>query len=419
MYILPSFITYYEEDSNICVHSKLLQNTVKLTAPAIQKEFLSIIQHGGCPELSTPLTQFLHEQELLIDEAENKGVLEKARQLLQNVLLLTIMPTEGCNFRCPYCYEDHTPISMTRQMINQLQAFISAQAPNFPFINISWFGGEPTLCKDIILETSALILSLQTKYHFQYTASMTTNGYLLNRENFQQFYSAGITNYQITLDGWNHDKTRPHVSGKGTLQTILANLVSLSTLPKEEYPFHIILRHNILANDEDYSWYDHLYKLFGADTRFAVSVVPVDDWGGESVQSLDLLEGKQKQSLVSAHIAYLDRIGMAKESPESGLFSNICYASYPHGFVFRANGKIEKCTIIQDHPKNLVGHLDPDKGVTLDETANQPWCCSELKPECYSCPDVLSCFNMQCKRHTIVNGCESRCSRKPTPYIQQ
>ncbi len=112
MYILPSFITYYEEDSNIYVHSKLLQNTVKLTAPAIQKEFLSIIQHGGCPELSTPLTQFLHEQELLIDEAENKGVLEKARQLLQNVLLLTIMPTEGCNFRCPYCYEDHEIATM-------------------------------------------------------------------------------------------------------------------------------------------------------------------------------------------------------------------------------------------------------------------------------------------------------------------
>ena len=147
MYILPSFITYYEEDSNIYVHSKLLQNTVKLTAPAIQKEFLSIIQHGGCPELSTPLTQFLHEQELLIDEAENKGVLEKARQLLQNVLLLTIMPTEGCNFRCPYCYEDHTPISMTRQMINQLQAFISAQAPNFPLSTLVGLVENPHYAK--------------------------------------------------------------------------------------------------------------------------------------------------------------------------------------------------------------------------------------------------------------------------------
>lgn len=415
MYILPSYINYYKEDSDIYIHSNLLQNTVKLTDPAIQKEFLSIIQHGGCAELSTPLTQFLHEQELLINEADVKGVLEETKRLLQDFLLLTIMPTEGCNFRCPYCYEDHTPISMTRQMLNQLQVFISDQIPNFRFVNINWFGGEPTLCKDVILEVSALILSLKTKYHFQYTASMTTNGYLLNIKNFQQFYAAGITNYQITLDGWNHDKTRPHVSGKGTLQTILNNLVSLSHLPKEEYQFHIILRHNILAGDEDYSWYDHLYKLFGSDSRFSVSVVPVDNWGGESVQSLDLLKGNQRKSLVSSHIAYLDKIGMAKEGPTKELFSSICYASYPHGFVFRANGKIEKCTIIQDHPKNLVGYLDADKGVLLNDAANRPWCCSDLKPECYSCPDILSCFNLQCKRHAIINGCEGRCFKRSAP----
>lgn len=419
MYILPGYINYYQEDADIYIHSNLLQNTVKLSEPAIQKEFLSIAQNGGCLDLSTPLTQFLHEQELLVDVTEVKGTLEKARQLLQNTLLLTIMPTEGCNFRCPYCYEDHTPVSMTRQMLNQLQTFIVEQVPNFRFVNISWFGGEPTLCKDVILETSALIHSLQTKYHFLYTASMTTNGYLLNIDNFQQFYAAGVTNYQITLDGWNHDKTRPHVSGKGTLQTILANLVSLSSLPHGEYQFHVILRHNILAGDEDYSWYDHLYKLFGSDARFAVSVVPVDNWGGESVHALELLEGEQKQSLISSHIAYLDKIGMARELHQNGMFSDICYASYPHGFVFRANGKVEKCTIIQDHPKNLVGRLDPDKGVILNETANRSWCCSELKPECYSCPNVLSCFNMQCKRHAIVNGCESHCSRRSAPYKQQ
>ena len=76
---------------------------------------------------------------------------------------------------------------------------------------------------------------------------MTTNGYLLNDKLFRQFYQAGITSYQITIDGWNHDKTRPHVSGKGTLQTIINNLASLSKLPPAEYSFHITLRHNILA----------------------------------------------------------------------------------------------------------------------------------------------------------------------------
>ncbi len=33
--------------------------------------------------------------------------------------------------------------------------------------------------------------------------------------------------------------------------------------------------------------------------------------------------------LLSEHVAYLDIIGMRRE----GLFSKICYASYPYGFV--------------------------------------------------------------------------------------
>lgn len=199
---------------------------VKLTDPEIQEEFRTIIRCGGCPEIKTPLTELLHAQEMLADESEIKCTLEKARQMLEDILLLTIMPTEGCNFRCPYCYENHAPVSMTRQILDQIHMYISSQVPHFHHVRINWFGGEPTLCKDTILETSTLIQSLQTQYHFQYTASMTTNGYLLNADYFQQFYAAGVTDYQITLDGWSHDNTRPHISGRGTLNTILDNLIS-------------------------------------------------------------------------------------------------------------------------------------------------------------------------------------------------
>ena len=52
---------------------------------------------------------------------------------------------------------------------------------------------------------------------------------------------------------------------KRQLQTIINNLASLSKLPPAEYSFHITLRHNILADDEDYSWYD--YCLLYTSTR--------------------------------------------------------------------------------------------------------------------------------------------------------
>ena len=64
--------------------------------------------------------------------------------------------------------------------------------------------------------------------------------------------------------------------------TIIDNLVALSKLPPEEYSFHITLRRNLLAGDEDYSWYDYLYRLFGQDKRFDVLVCAVGDWGGKA-----------------------------------------------------------------------------------------------------------------------------------------
>lgn len=412
MYILPGYTDFYEENGVIFVSSKVLPNTVKLTDFNIQKEFRSIVRCGGCSELSTPLTQLLHEQKLLANESEIKDTLKEAQSLLEEVLFLVIMPTEGCNFRCPYCYEDHAPISMSRQILDQIQAYIAEQAPRFKYVQANWFGGEPTLCKDTILETCSLIQSLQATHHFQYSSNMTTNGYLLNAEYFQQFYAAGITAYQITLDGWDHDKTRPHISGKKTLQTILDNLLSLSDLSPEKYNFHIVLRHNILAGDEDFSWYDHLYNLFGTDRRFSVLIRPVGNWGGESVHSLNILTGDKRDSLVLEHIAYLKEINMQCENGVKSPFSKVCYASFPHSMVFRANGKIEKCTVALDHPKNLLGFVDSDKGVVLNPEINNLWGFSGLKPECTTCSDILSCFNMQCKKSLVIDGQTSyRCSR--------
>lgn len=409
MYFFPGYVKYYEEDGVLYISSQLLQNKVKITEAELKKEFYDLVQNKSVSQISTKLTKFLHEQELLVNEIEVDQSLTKAKQLLGNGLLLTILPTEGCNFRCPYCYETHTPTIMPKTILSKIHQYIQEQAPKFKTVRISWFGGEPTLCKDIVLETSSLVQSLQKKYHFTYGADMVTNGYLLDRDSFLGYYECGITHYQITLDGWNHDKTRPHVTGIGTLEKILNNLKEISMLP-EEYQFNITLRHNVLAGDKDYSWYDHLYKLFGGDKRFSVAVALVTDWGGDTVKTLNLAEKEQRELLRLEHENYLDKIGMKRKRKEIEPFCNICYASCPNGFVFRPNGKIEKCTIALGHPKNQVGYVDLDKGIIIDQNKSYRWCHSELKKECYSCPEVLSCLNISCRKKVIVDGYdETKC----------
>ena len=175
------------------------------------------------------------------------------------------MPTEACNFRCPYCYESHQAITMSEKVLEQVQKYIAVQAPRFKHICISWFGGEPTLCKDIILRISKQIFCLQSKYMFHYSAAMTTNGYMLDINSFLKYYECGITSYLITLDGWRHDNTRPHVSGKSTLKTIIDNVIAISHLPKENTSLQLHFVEISFRRIMIYTWYDYLSKLFGKD----------------------------------------------------------------------------------------------------------------------------------------------------------
>lgn len=413
MYSLPGYITHYKQDNATYVVSNLYKNVVKLTDHNIQKEFDEIVSCSKCDKLNTPLTKFLHDQEMLLNEEELEQVLQKVRKLLDSTLMLTIMPTESCNFCCPYCYENHATSHMPRTILDWIKKYLIEETPKYKNLNIGWFGGEPTLCKNVILEVCELIQNLRSTHDFRFFSSMTTNGYLLNAEMFCEFYRLGITNYHITLDGWNHNQTRPHVSGHETLQTIIRNLLAISTLPKEEFAFKITLRHNILAGDEDYSWYDYLYRLFGQDNRFDIYIHPVDDWGGDSVQHLNLLVQKSKEKIIASHIAYLNKIGMqcSNNQREHQLFKHVCYACYPHGMIFRPNGKIEKCTLCLDHPKNQLGYIDPNKGVIINQAVSQQWSYSELKSECRSCPDILQCMNLRCARNRIIeNKITSHCN---------
>lgn len=91
------------------ISSKLFQNVVKITELPLRIEFEELVQNGGCMKIETELQRFLHEQELLQNEEEVRTSLGKLREVMNQTLHLTMIPTEGCNFRCPYCYENHVP----------------------------------------------------------------------------------------------------------------------------------------------------------------------------------------------------------------------------------------------------------------------------------------------------------------------
>lgn len=70
--------------------------------------------------------------------------------VMDPLLSLTIMPTEKCNFRCPYCYETFEKGQMSSKDQVALLRYIQKQLRNHTHLHISWFGGEPLLALDTV-----------------------------------------------------------------------------------------------------------------------------------------------------------------------------------------------------------------------------------------------------------------------------
>lgn len=406
MYSIVNNIREEKEQNAVILTSDLYDSAIKLTDRKIIEEYYKL-KENGCESIATELQQGLHELGMLMDHEEFHKVISEINERLNKKLLLTIMPTEGCNFRCVYCYEDHKPKTMGREQVDAVKKFLKREAEHYEYIQLSWFGGEPTLCREIVLEVNHLVQKLTEKTPEKFMSGMTTNGYLLDLESFEKYYESGITSYQITLDGWKHDEKRPLGSGEGSLKKIIENLDAIHGLP-EEYQFQILLRYNILPGDEDFTWYDYLNEKYGDDTRFSIFIHTVDDMGGDGVKDLQLLNGEERKKSINRHLEYISNLKIKAEndsmSHRTKLGGDICYAAHKNHFTIRADGRIVKCTVALDAPDNQIGYLDLEGKMQINEEINRKWYDIRLSKNCYSCKEVFSCMNKRCPLRRVENS---------------
>ena len=190
MYTVPSYVTYRTEEDAIYITSELYRNTVRLTDHGLQKEFINLTRCGGCAELNTPLTRYLHEQELLVTEEELDHALHQVRSLLDNIFMVTLMPTEGCNFRCPFCH--NTPLltadAADGMAEEELLAFLKKRRGLLDGVAIT--GGEPLLRPDL----PALLEKIKA---LGYAIKLDTNGAF--PEQLEAVVRAGLADY-VAMD---------------------------------------------------------------------------------------------------------------------------------------------------------------------------------------------------------------------------
>lgn len=404
MLIIPGYVEVLDNGKEVILKSHLHGNIIELTERRYIEE-LKEIQRNGVKNDNTDLVNFLCEQEMLATKEEIYENIDLLYAMLDKHLQITIMPTEKCNFKCVYCYEDFRNGKMEENLINKIKHFINEKIStgDFESLYVNWFGGEPTLCEEIILDLNDYAKKICDKYNVKFDSSMTTNGYLLSADKLKSFYNVSISVYQITIDGFRHDESRPLLDGRKTLKKLLENLREIEKL-SQKLKFKIIVRYNILEKNEDLSWYDLLKEVFNNDERFSILIRVVSDFGGEKVKELNILDQYSYKEVLREHINYARNIGLIVENDSIvNPFASICYAALKNSYIFRSNGRVVKCTLMLDEDRNFIGSAK--NRIAIDEAKNERWYDSKIEDKCLQCRYILACLNKNCPKNESNEEC--------------
>lgn len=426
-YFLSHLVTAFKENDVWYLYNWL--NTENIFIDEITHPLYVFLENKSDMISNVDFYDYLDDFNYLVD---NKFIVLSKGEILEiitdkyresnsvNNLDLILMPVnQACNLNCVYCYENHTETQ--RMGDREIQSLISLiLSNNIDNLSIDYFGGEPLLNHKFINKFNSLVIKICQERNIKFSSSMTTNGYLLNKELFLKLLKNNITNFQITIDGEkdSHDKLRPLKNGKGSFDVIFNNVKLLASLPRE-LSFLIILRINFNSTNSSMNAVtniiDILKKELRDDPRFLINPHEIMDWGSknETVIYLDKSEAKKinddfKKIISQNNMIPFDVVNY------STFESNSCYAGRKNSFIvfpFDCSEKgdvmpIQKCTVALFDKRNIVGFIDA-QGVISIENANNDYWISESpfrKKDCEDCFFILNCYGSSCPLNSIKNG---------------
>ncbi len=328
-----------------------------------------------------------------------------ALSLSNKFLGLVLLPTEKCNFRCTYCYEDYKINKMSDATVKAVKDFLQKRISDseLQYLHIGWFGGEPLIEHGIIFDILSYAKEQCDENDVTLISDMTTNGYLLTRTIFDKLVSLNLKHFQVSLDGPKelHDLSRIRADNQGTFDVIWKNLLDMR---ENKEDFVVILRVHITHENED-----HIEKLinqigdnFSGDTRFKVFLRGISNLGGSKADAIKVVDRDKQHGIISEMLDLLKKRNLTPyilEDKDKG--SYICYASCPNQMVIRADGSIAKCTVAFDKEINRIGEVNPDGTLDIDQEKFNFWVrgLKTIDKKSLKCPYFSSkkCSEIKCQ----------------------
>ena len=341
-----------------------------------------------------------------------------------NILHLVILPTERCNFRCRYCYESFTRGKMSDETINNIVKYVRKNISKYSGLRVSWFGGEPSLEIDTICKMSNEFIKICKVAKRRYWANITSNGYLIDLDNFIKLYKANVFNYQITIDGIEetHDQQRVLANGEKSFTKIIENLKRIKQNEMCKH-WRITIRTNFSKPiSEHINEYISFYnKNFGDDNRFTFFFRPAGNWGGEKVKSYsnNLLNEDGFAQVFQSTVDHNETLDITRHLEFLNPGGSMCLASSANTFLIDSAGTIRKCSCHLDDSNNSLGCLNSSGTLLIDKYNYGKWIQARWNDEkCKKCFFLPACLNAACPADYVLSRNDpSKCHVYEKKYI--
>ena len=148
-----------------------------------------------------------------------------------SMLALALAPTYACNCRCVYCYEQDKATAkntMKPQVEQALYRFVEQQlqAGAFEEVFVEWYGGDPSLCLDVVERISVRLMDLCAQRGLRYHAMMLSNCVRIGGQEAALLARCKVESMLVTLDGTHdmHNARRPAVGEADPFARIMESI---------------------------------------------------------------------------------------------------------------------------------------------------------------------------------------------------
>jgi uncharacterized protein len=163
--------------------------------------------------------------------------LSSVSYLFQELKQMNLILTNACNLSCSYCYEQHNKDfgRFTNESLLSAYRFL-VEANNRQKKVFNFFGGEPLIHKDIILDfvrKNEKELQDNARGDFNTVVGIVTNGLLLTKPLIDEFLSYDFTYILISLDTDRSEVDHREI-GQENIDQLMEHIRYMPDAPKQE-----------------------------------------------------------------------------------------------------------------------------------------------------------------------------------------